>query len=61
MFLTTENTFSKFQKDDLDSMALEDRKYHGDISLLSPKSKILSRDNKKELMRYKSCDLSLVI
>ncbi|XP_048868127.1 suppression of tumorigenicity 18 protein isoform X1 [Brienomyrus brachyistius] len=38
------------EKDDLDSMALEDRKYHGDISLLSPKSKILSRDNKKELM-----------
>ncbi|XP_018613022.2 suppression of tumorigenicity 18 protein isoform X2 [Scleropages formosus] len=38
------------EKDDLDSMALEDRKYPGEVNMSSPKNKILSRDAKKELM-----------
>ncbi|KAL4646448.1 suppression of tumorigenicity 18 protein [Arapaima gigas] len=38
------------EKDDLDGMTLEDRKYPGEVSMSSPKTKMLSRDTKKELM-----------
>ncbi|KAG9355838.1 hypothetical protein JZ751_000680 [Albula glossodonta] len=39
------------EKDDLEHSAPEDRKYPGDVTMSSPKNKILSRDAKKELMR----------
>ncbi|XP_036374695.1 suppression of tumorigenicity 18 protein isoform X2 [Megalops cyprinoides] len=38
------------EKDDLEHSGLEERKYPGDVSLSSPKTKMLSRDAKKELM-----------
>ncbi|KAI1901993.1 hypothetical protein AGOR_G00040140 [Albula goreensis] len=38
------------EKDDLEHSSPEDRKYPGDVTMSSPKNKILSRDAKKELM-----------
>jgi hypothetical protein len=40
------------QQEDFDDASLENQSYSGDASMLSPKTKMLLRDAKKELMRY---------
>ncbi|MBN3304763.1 ST18 protein, partial [Amia calva] len=38
------------EQDEVENEVLEDRKYPGDVTIPSPKTKVFSRDNKKELM-----------
>jgi hypothetical protein len=40
------------QQEDFDDASLEDQGYSGDASMFGPKTDMLLRDSKKELMRY---------
>lgn len=46
------------QQEDFDEASLENQSYSGDASMLSPKTKMLLRDAKKELMRYIMLNMS---
>ncbi|XP_051784700.1 suppression of tumorigenicity 18 protein isoform X2 [Erpetoichthys calabaricus] len=54
------NLLREKEKEELEDVAevLDERKYPGDVTILSPKSKVLSRESKKELMSVSGCPLA---